>query len=343
MEPVDVITVCCEFGVVRSGMTADVISRPLRRRRRGGGLLWLPFAALAAIVIAAGCFVSYVLWPTWPGKAIPLDAPALPCTVGGVLFDVPPAAIRAAVQRQPGPHERVDLVFCWPSLAPPAPFDQTAAKPAGNAAADPAAENVPAQDAVAPSARDRLFVTIAGLGDVLPPLERLRTIYPRYVEAAATAGPDGLACSPFAPARPMRRGLLYAADNPEHLRPLQPCGPRGAGHLPAGARARRRRDQRAVSARTVEEGGPRPLRLRSARGAAASRRLRGGSLVSRGLLYSDRSRGSPSGNCRSVRRPRRRRTARRRLVADIETSAESSFFFGRGTTRMRWLVNSRLR
>ena len=169
-------------------------------------MLWLPFAALAAIVIAAGCFVSYVLWPTWSGKAIPLDAPALPVTVAGVLFDVPPAAIRAAVQRQPGPHERVDLVFLWPSLEPPAPLDKTAAKPAGNTAADPAAEKVPVQDAVAPppSARDRLFVTIAGLGDVLPPLERLRTIYPRYVEAAATAGPRGLAISPFVPARPMR-------------------------------------------------------------------------------------------------------------------------------------------
>ena len=199
-------------------MTADVISRPLRRRRRGGGLLWLPFAALAAIVIAAGCFVSYVLWPTWPGKAIPLDAPALPVTVAGVLFDVPPAAIRAAVQRQPGPHERVDLVFRWPSLAPPAPFDKTAAKPAGNTAADPAAENVPAQDAVAPSARDRLFVTIAGLGDVLPPLERLRTIYPRYVEAAATAGPDGLAVLAFRPGTPYAgEDLLYAADNPEQF------------------------------------------------------------------------------------------------------------------------------
>jgi hypothetical protein len=201
-------------------MTAEVFGRPLRRRKRGGGLLWLPFAALAAIVIAAGCFVSYVLWPTWPGTAIPLDAPALPVTVAGVLFDVPPAAIRAAVQRQPGPHERVDLVFLWPSLDPPAPFDKTAAKPATNTAASPAAEDVPAQDAVAapPSARDRLFVTIAGLGDVLPPVERLRTIYPRYVEAAATAGPDGLAVLAFRPGTPYAgEDLLYAADNPEQF------------------------------------------------------------------------------------------------------------------------------
>jgi hypothetical protein len=180
-------------------------------------LLWLPFAALAAIVIAAGCFVSYVLWPTWPGKAIPLDAPALPVTVAGVLFDVPPAAIRAAVQRQPGPHERVDLVFLWPSLDPPVPLDKAAIK----TATTPATEMETAgQDAVVapPSPRDRLFVTIAGLGDVLPPAERLRTIYPRYVEAAATAGPDGLAVLAFRPGTPYAgEDLLYAADNPEQF------------------------------------------------------------------------------------------------------------------------------
>ncbi len=196
-------------------MTADVVGRPLRRRKRGGGLLWLPFAALAAIVIAAGCFVSYVLWPTWPGKTIPLDAPALPVTVAGVLFDVPPAAIRAAVQRQPGPHERVDLVFLWPSLEPPAPFDKTAAKPAASPAAEAAAEEAVAAP---PSARDRVFVTIAGVGDVLPPVERLRTIYPRYVEASATAGPDGLAILAFRPGTPYAgEDLLYAADNPEQF------------------------------------------------------------------------------------------------------------------------------
>jgi hypothetical protein len=209
-------------------MTADVLGRSRRRRKRGGGLLWLPFAALAAIVIAAGWFVSYVLWPTWPGKAIALDAPALPVTVAGVLFDVPPAAIRAAVQRQPGPHERVDLMFLWPSLEPPTSLDKTAANSATNTATNtvantvpkPAAETAAAQDAVTapPSVRDRLFVTIAGLGDVLPPVERLRTIYPRYVEAAATAGPDGLAVLAFRPGTPYAgEDLLYAADNPERF------------------------------------------------------------------------------------------------------------------------------
>ena len=87
----------------------------------------LPVALLAVLVLAAGSFVSYVLWPTWPGAPVALDAPTVPITVAGVLFDVPPAAIRAAVQRHPGPHERIDLAFLWPSLAPPQPDDKAEA------------------------------------------------------------------------------------------------------------------------------------------------------------------------------------------------------------------------
>ncbi len=58
-----------------------------------------------------------------PGRALrsALDAPALPITVAGVLFQVPPAAIRATVQRHAGPQERIDLAFLWPSLKPPQP------------------------------------------------------------------------------------------------------------------------------------------------------------------------------------------------------------------------------
>ncbi len=194
-------------------MTAPAVSRP-KTRRKAGGVLWLPFAFLAALVVAAASFVSYVLWPTWPGAPIPLDAPALPITVAGVLFDVPPAAIRVAVQRQGGPHERVDLVFLWPSLKPPQPSDKTAAEPAaqtpvtgGNAAG-----------AAPPSANDRLFVTIAGLGAVLAPDERLRTIYPRYVEKEATAGPDGLAILRFRAGSPYAgEDLVYAAQKPEQF------------------------------------------------------------------------------------------------------------------------------
>lgn len=197
-------------------MTAHAVPRH-KTRRRARGLLSLPFVLTVIFAASVAAFVSDMLWPTWPSEPAALDAPAIPITVAGVLFDVPPAAIRAAVQRQPGPHERVDLVFLWPSLGPPAPFDKTAARPAGNTG--PAAEAAAEEAAAAPpSTRDRLFVTIAGLGDVLPPLERLRTIYPRYVEAAATAGPSGLAILAFRPGTPYAgEDLLYAADNPEQF------------------------------------------------------------------------------------------------------------------------------
>ena len=120
--------------------------------------------------------MSYVLWPIWPKAAVRLDAPAVPVTVADVLFNVPPAAIRAAVQRHPGAHERIDLVFLWPSLAPP--------QADGEGVATPAVANE--EDAVPmPKTDDRLFVTISGLGTVLAPAARLRTIYPRYIEAVS--------------------------------------------------------------------------------------------------------------------------------------------------------------
>jgi hypothetical protein len=170
----------------------------------------LPFALLALMVLGAGIFVSFMLWPTWPSRPVPLDAPAIPITVANVLFDVPPAAIRAAVQRHPGPHERVDLAFLWPSLVPPQPdgkgADQAAAENTGDAAAKPVDRT------------KRLFVTIAGLGTVLPPAQRLRTIYPRYIEAQATAGPDGLAIVPFRAGTPYDgEDLVYVGANPEQF------------------------------------------------------------------------------------------------------------------------------
>ncbi len=188
-------------------MTAHTLPRrPIRQSR---GVLMLPFAFIALLVIGAGIFVSFALWPTWPSGPIPLNAPAIPITVANVLFDVPPAAIRAAIQRHAGPHERVDLAFMWPSLTPPQP-SKDADRAAAQIESDPAA--------AAADATGHLFVTIAGLGAVLPPAERLRTIYPRYVEAAATAGPDGLAILPFRAATPYEgEDLVYFADNPEQF------------------------------------------------------------------------------------------------------------------------------
>src|SRR5580692_5934511 len=151
--------------------------RPHARR-----VLTLPFLLLVILVAAAATAVSYLLWPTWPSTPTALDAPAIPITVAGVLFNVPPAAVRAKVQRHPGQQDRIDLVFDWPSLTPPQ-IDDNSREPLSP-------ENAAAQ-AAATEAK-RLFVTVAPLGAVLPPLERLRTIYPRYVETQAAAGADGL-------------------------------------------------------------------------------------------------------------------------------------------------------
>jgi hypothetical protein len=172
-------------------------------------LSW-PFAVMVLIVAGVAVFVSYVLWPTWPSEPVSIDAPAMPITVAGVLFDVPPAAIREAVQRYPGEQERIDLVFQWPSLRPPQPDDKSADKRPLS----------PENAAVAAAATEgaRLFVSIAGLGAELPPLERLRTIYPRYIEAAATAAPAGLAILPFRAGTPYENeDLLYVGANPEQF------------------------------------------------------------------------------------------------------------------------------
>jgi hypothetical protein len=183
-----------------------VFALKLRRKTRS---LLLPLVLLFALLSALVSFVSYVLWPTWPKAATALDAPTLPVIVAGVPFNVPPAAIRASVQRQPGAHERIDLVFLWPSLAPPP------------------AEGIGSADTPGPSDSDvsppatrggRLFVTIAGLGSVLAPAERLRTVYPRYFQSQATTLDDGLAVLPFRPATPYEgEDLIYSADEPDRF------------------------------------------------------------------------------------------------------------------------------
>jgi hypothetical protein len=183
-------------------MTAQALPRyRLRRKSRGPFPALLVFAVFAAAGIG---FVSYLLWPTWPRTPVALDAPAIPVTVAGVLFNVPAAAIRAPIQRHAGAHERIDLAFLWPSLMGPGAELELVANEDG---ALPAANTT-----------NRLFVTIAGLGAVLPPLDRLHTIYPRYSDALANPGPGGLAILPFRAGTPYEgEDLVYVADKPEQF------------------------------------------------------------------------------------------------------------------------------
>ncbi len=182
-------------------------------------MLALPFALLAALALAGLAFVSYALWPTWPTASLSLDAPSVPVTVAGVLFDIPPGAIRAAVQRHPGPHDRIDLAFLWPSLAPPQADPKSNVMSNVMSTANPTAAIDDVTNTLPPvTTSDRLFVTIAVLGAELPPAERLRSIYPRYVEAQATAGPDGLAILPFRVGTPYQgEDLIYVAAKPEQF------------------------------------------------------------------------------------------------------------------------------
>src|SRR5687768_9412522 len=102
-------------------MSTSYVHHQQRPRQRAphGPLLTLPLIAVAVAIAGAITFIVHVLWPAWQGPPLGPDAPALPVTVGGVAFNVPPASIRAPIQRQPGAHERLDLAFLWPSLQPP--------------------------------------------------------------------------------------------------------------------------------------------------------------------------------------------------------------------------------
>ena len=217
-------------------MTAHAVPRPRPRHRFRS--LALPLTLLVGFVACAAGFIGYVLRPSWPTGAVVLDAPSIPVTVGGVLFNVPPAAIRRSVQRHPGEHERIDLAFVWPSLAPPPADAKASAAPLRT----DAAEMLPP-----PPAADRVFVTIAGLGDVLPAVERLRTIYPRYFESEATAGPDGLGILPFRAATPYEgEDLIYLVENPEQF--FARCT-RVVGAVPGTCLAERSLDSAAITLR----------------------------------------------------------------------------------------------
>lgn len=186
------------------------------RRKQHGNVLALPLLAVGLALAAATGFVLHVLWQDWQGPPLAPNAPALPITVAGVAFNVPPAAIRVAMQRQPGAQERIDLAFLWPSLLPPdgAPLP-----------------NLPTRGLPKVQAFERVFVTIATARDSLPPDERVKTIYPRYLEVEASAGPGGLAMIAFRPGTPYQgEDLLYDETAPDHF--LVRCSRNGAGPTP---------------------------------------------------------------------------------------------------------------
>src|SRR5437763_13839233 len=149
-----------------------------RRRGHSGGLpgrlVWIALCLLGAGLAVAP--VAYWLGPA--PRAISPDAPSLPITIGGVAFNVPPAAVRFKVQRRPGAQARVDLSCVWPPLTPP----------------DLTIKPLPTDK---PEVTDRLFVTISTSDTTLAPAERLKMIYPRYADAAPVVGTNGLTLQGF--------------------------------------------------------------------------------------------------------------------------------------------------
>jgi hypothetical protein len=168
------------------------------RKGRGGKTARLLVVVLGIMAAGlAGAPVAYVLWPA--SAAIAPDAPSLPITVGGMAFNVPPAAIRFRVQRRPGAQPRIDLTFVWPSLTPP----------------DLSVKPLPTDT---PDVTDRLFVTIAGSDTTLSPAERLKVIYPRYTDAAPVVGADGLSLQSFRDGSPYQgEDLIMQPTSPERF------------------------------------------------------------------------------------------------------------------------------
>jgi|ERR1700688_795704 len=178
-----------------------------RRRDAGASPLTAPLLTFAGASLIVMLYVAYVLWPSWPDKPVTLDAPSLPIVVAGVAFNIEPAAIRMPVQRRPGTQERIDLAYLWPSLTPPDP----ALTPTVGVPVDP---------------NERLFVTIASGDATLPLLERVQTIYPRYLVPEPAAGPDGLTLRGFRDGTPYQgEEMVFESSAPEHF--LARCSRRG--------------------------------------------------------------------------------------------------------------------
>jgi len=165
-------------------------AKTTRKRRGASAGLLFALATLIALIVGAAALVALMLWPRWPGSAVAPDAPALPITVGGVLFNVPPAAIRVPIQRHSGAQERLDLAFLWPSLVPP----------------DPNTKLAPTETA---PPIDRLLITIEPQSIALPPSERVREIYPRYLAETQFDGPDGLKVISFKEGTPYQNEDLF--------------------------------------------------------------------------------------------------------------------------------------
>lgn len=168
-----------------------------RPRRNKHGFLALPMLMFIGGIILAVATVAWLLWPRWPAPNVPVDAPSIPVTIQGLTFNIPPGAIRVKSKRKPGAQDRIDLAFKWPGLTPPEERPVPVASSSGI---------------------DRIFLTIAASDNTLPPIERFKTIYPRYLDHSLRATDGGLTVRPFRDGTPYQgEEILYQNDNPERF------------------------------------------------------------------------------------------------------------------------------
>jgi hypothetical protein len=159
------------------------------RRPRGPIMHAVLFGALAVLGVAA---IVYLLMPRWSVEQAPVDAPRLPISIAGIVFNIAPAAVRFPVQRRAGPQDRVDLAYVWPDLSPP--------------------------DSHAGVSMARLFVAIEPAQSTMLPSERLRSIYPRYADTPSASGPGGLVIAAFRDDSPYTgEDLLYDPAAPDRF------------------------------------------------------------------------------------------------------------------------------
>lgn len=157
----------------------------------------VPIVLGGAAAVCAVALVAYLLWPTWGTSGA--NAPdKLPVSVGGTLFNLPTTAIRMKIQRHSGPQERIDLDFLYPTLEPPG-----APKHVTVDTVDAAMQPI-----------ERIFLSIAAHHDALSPEQRVGTIYPRYLEQAATMPADGLTMRMFRADSPYGSEDFFSAASP---------------------------------------------------------------------------------------------------------------------------------
>ena len=106
---------------------------------------------------------------------------------------------------------------------------------------------------------DRIFLSISAHHDTLAPDTRVRTIYPRYLEQAATPVDDGLTMRAFRDGSPYGNEDLFVASAPSLNARCTRDGV-DARHVPERAPHRRRRPDVPLSAELARNGATSPMR-----------------------------------------------------------------------------------